>query len=180
MNEESVFLIIIGLAILLVLLCLERNRLIRSQSRIVSQDLTSDKNLQKIKPSQTYFSKKHGIAGKPDEVKEEGGELIPYEIKSTIYRGRIYPGHILQLAAYCLLIEEETGKRPSHGVIEYANHREIIPYTNELRSGLLTQIKKIRQENPEENDLPPDCNVKGKCSQCGYNYYCHSGQKRLF
>lgn len=180
MNRESFLLLALGLAFLLFLLCLWLKRLKRDQTKIVSQDLTSKNKLLSVKKSETYYSKKYGIAGRPDEVKEECGEWIPYEFKSSVYKGRVYPAHIMQLAAYCLLIEDTKGYKPSYGIIEYQNHREPIYYTKELRANLLTQIKKIRNENPEEKDLPPVCEDTRKCRHCGYAWYCHTEQKRLF
>ena len=167
MNRESFLLLALGLAFLLFLLCLWLKRLKRDQTKIVSQDLTSKNKLLSVKKSETYYSKKYGIAGRPDEVKEECGEWIPYEFKSSVYKGRVYPAHIMQLAAYCLLIEDTKGYKPSYGIIEYQNHREPIYYTKDLRANLLTQIKKIRNENPEEKDLPPVCEDTRKCRHCG-------------
>ena len=180
MNRESFLLLALGLAFLLFLLCLWLKRLKRDQTKIVSQDLTSKNKLLSVKKSETYYSKKYGIAGRPDEVKEECGEWIPYEFKSSVYKGRVYPAHIMQLAAYCLLIEDTKGYKPSYGIIEYQNHREPIYYTKDLRANLLTQIKKIRNENPEEKDLPPVCEDTRKCCHCGYAWYYHTEQKRLF
>ena len=176
MNEVTIFYIIIGfLFSLLVFLILIKNHIEPQRNELINQDLVPD---EKIK-NKTYYSKKYGLTGKPDEVRNISGEIIPVEVKSTLYKGRIYPSHILQVAAYCLLIEEDTGRRPPYGIIKYKDHEETVYYTKELQRNLLTQIKLIRQENPEENDLPPICEDQRKCRHCGYNYKCHTGQKRL-
>lgn len=174
--NETFFYLLFGLFVLLLIICLLiKNRVDSKRNILLSQDLVEDDKTK----SPTYFSEKYGIIGKPDAVREIKGEVIPIEHKHTRYKGKIYPSHKLQLAVYCLLIEENTGKRPSYGIIEYRDHQESIPYTKELKSSILTQIKKIRKENPEENDLPPVCDNMRKCSHCGYNYLCHTGQKRL-
>lgn len=55
-------------------------------------------------------SRRHGIVGKPDylvEIDEQGRKLtIPVEVKSRRKPATPYEGHILQLGAYCLLVEE--------------------------------------------------------------------------
>lgn len=176
MNEISAFYLLLGLFLLtLVLWIILIYHIEPQRHKLKSQDLIrNDQTKEK-----TYYSKKYGIMGKPDIVKEIAGEIIPIEVKSTIYKGKIYSSHIMQIAAYCLLIEEETGKRPPYGIIKYKRHQEKIYYTKELQKNLLLQIERIREENPEENDLPPVCNNQKKCRHCGYNYICFTGQKRL-
>ena len=57
--------------------------------------------------SRLLRSERYGLTGRPDYILERGGEIIPVEVKS----GRKPPGplfsHVLQVAAYCLLLEEE-------------------------------------------------------------------------
>jgi hypothetical protein len=56
----------------------------------------------------------HGLTGKPDYILREGEELIPVEHKSRLMSAAgAYEGEILQLAAYCLLVEERFGKAKS-------------------------------------------------------------------
>ena len=177
MNEVVFFYILLGLFILLVILFLvldakEKNRLIER----TSQDLNPEDD----QPSKTYFSRKYRLVGKPDETFAYGGTEIPKEYKGSYAKDQAYPSHILQLAAYCLLIEDHFGKRPPYGKIVYKNEKEFtIKYTKELRASLLTTMKNMRAENPEEA-LPPICEDTRKCKHCGYAYICHTDQKRLF
>ena len=148
MSERALFCILLGLFVLFLLLWFIRRFSVNPRrNELVKQDLVPNDEYR----SETLYSGTYGIIGKPDELRQIGGVWIPVEHKSTIYKGRIYPSHKLQLAVYCLLIEDQKGKRPPYGIIEYKNYSEQIEYTNELRSSLLTQIKKIREENPEEN-----------------------------
>ena len=58
----------------------------------------------------------HGLTGKPDYIQRDGEELIPVERKSRIISpAGAYEGEILQLAAYCLLVEERFGKPVRRG-----------------------------------------------------------------
>ncbi|HDH09491.1 MAG TPA: CRISPR-associated protein Cas4, partial [Chloroflexi bacterium] len=53
------------------------------------------------------FSRRYLLTGKPDYLVEEKGRLIPVEVKPTVSPSTPYRSHVLQLAAYCLLVEEE-------------------------------------------------------------------------
>ena len=58
----------------------------------------------------------HGLAGKPDYVRKEGDEFIPVERKSrALSASGAYEGEILQLAGYCLLVEERFGRPVARG-----------------------------------------------------------------
>src|SRR4051794_21038215 len=62
----------------------------------------------------TLFSERLKLVGRPDRIVRQGEWLIPEEWKSS---KRVNDGHRLQLGAYFLLIEEEYGVRPPHGVV---------------------------------------------------------------
>lgn len=174
MNDAALVYILTALLLLVVFIL--KYRVEPRQNKILSQDLKEDDKVL----SKTIFSKKYGIVGKPDEIRKEGNEIIPVEVKSATAGNKPFPSHIMQLAVYCLLIEDYYGTRPSHGVLEYKNKTFPIEFTNELRSSLLTQIKKIRNEDPEEGEIPPVCEDRRRCKYCGYAYICITGQKRLF
>lgn len=78
------------------------------------------------RPGRTLFSKRYGIAGKPDYIiKDAAGNChIPVEVKSGQAK-RPYGNHVLQLAAYCLLVEEN--------------------YNKTLRSDLLRTVQEMRR-----------------------------------
>ena len=177
MNERTIFYIALGLFVLLLALSLLLHFLIKARpAEVVNQDMISDGEI----PSKTLFSETFKLVGKPDIILKKGREYFPVEVKSSAVKDRPYPSHILQLAAYCLLIEEHYGTRPSYGVLRYKNKEFKIPYSKELRSSLLTQIKSIRNTDPEKENLPPVCEDTRKCRHCGYAWYCHTEQKRLF
>ena len=72
--------------------------------------------------AESYFSETHMLSGKPDYVLKKGDEYLPVEVKTgRVPRGPLF-SHILQVVAYCVLIEETFGKPPPHGILEYADH----------------------------------------------------------
>ncbi|MEO7706681.1 MAG: CRISPR-associated protein Cas4, partial [Thermoflexales bacterium] len=62
-------------------------------------------------------SKAHDLVGKPDYLVRTGRHVIPVEVKASLAPERPRPGHVLQLGAYCLLVEEHFGARPPYGII---------------------------------------------------------------
>ena len=99
------------------------------------------------RPAKALFSKKLGISGKPDYIisdKRYGG-LIPIEIKSG-RAAKPYRNHVLQLAAYCLLVEETYHKSVPYGIIVYADGKQHkIIFDGSLRSDLIGVVKEMKQ-----------------------------------
>ncbi|MDD1761458.1 MAG: CRISPR-associated protein Cas4 [Methanothrix sp.] len=126
------------------------------------------------RPAKALHSKSLDISGKPDYiVKGKGKSLIPVEIKS----GRAkepYAGHILQLAAYCRMVEENYRKPVPYGIIVYSDgiqHR--INFDRALRHDLETTVEEMRQSM--KHDCPKRShNHKQKCLHCSFKDSCRS------
>ncbi len=71
-----------------------------------------------LKVQKTLFSERLMLAGKPDAVIMRNGECIPIEIKIREPPESPYESHIMQLAAYCFLLEEY-GYKVTRGIILY-------------------------------------------------------------
>jgi CRISPR-associated exonuclease Cas4 len=118
----------------------------------------------------TLFSPRLKLAGRPDRVVGEGGYQIPEEWKGS---PRVYDSHRVQVSAYFILIEEETGIRPPHGYVVLSNGRRTqIENTPELRArvpAIAEQIRAMRR-NPHE---PIEVNQPAaKCRACGMQMGC--------
>jgi CRISPR-associated exonuclease Cas4 len=123
------------------------------------------------KPAKPLFSKKFKISGKPDYIVKSKDKYIPIEIKSTV-AGDPYKGHILQLAAYCLLIEEEFNATVEFGVIEYANGSQYritydVPLKFEVRKTLAAMRDYLKNGMVERNHKSP-----AKCRACSFREVC--------
>ncbi|MCZ7546238.1 MAG: PD-(D/E)XK nuclease family protein [Anaerolineae bacterium] len=84
------------------------------------------------KQEQPLFSRRHRLSGRPDYLLHREGRLIPVEVKSGRGPEKPYKSHILQLAAYCLLVEDVYGRRPPYGIIRYADCVFEVDYTKQL------------------------------------------------
>ena len=112
------------------------------------------------------------LVGKPDYLVEKAnGDIIPVEVKSGKAPAEPWEGHVLQLAAYCLLVEEEYGKRPFYGILQYKDRAFAIDYTPELEDNLLNTLAAMR-DDAAYADIPRDHNDWQRCTHCGLNDAC--------
>lgn len=117
------------------------------------------------------YSRRHHLTGRPDYLVKEGKVRIPIEVKSGAAPVEPYEGHVLQLAAYCLLVEEEFGERPPHGLLHYDNATLQIPNDAALQRRLLQTLDAMRQARAhggaDRNHETPQ-----KCLRCGQRENC--------
>ncbi len=119
------------------------------------------------------FSPAHRLAGKPDYLVQQGREIIPVEVKSSHAPGDgPRRSHVLQLAAYCLLIEETYRQRPKYGIVKYADRMFAVDYTESLRAALLDVIAAMR-DDLARGAAPRSHDEAGRCTHCGYRHACN-------
>ncbi len=122
-----------------------------------------------------FISKKHGLSGRPDYVVLVGDDHIPVEIKTgRTPRGPLF-SHIMQVAAYCMLLEEEYARPPPHGIIRYPEMEHEIDYDESLKNLVITKLNEMR-EKIQTKDVHRNHNKPGKCKSCSRRGIC---QERL-
>jgi len=117
------------------------------------------------------FEQDLGLTGKPDYLVEQGGKLIPVEVKTGRTPEAPYDSHIYQLAAYCLLVHRTTGKRPPHGIIHYPGRDFAIDYTTELEHALLDLIADMRVDE-HRAEVQRSHEDERRCRRCGFHDTC--------
>ncbi len=143
-----------------------RSRTGIATGKVVDVGASADKE-EAIMESTTY-----GLRGLPDVVLRVEDELIPVEVKTgRVPKGPLF-SHIIQLAAYCLLIEERQGRPPPYGVLQYGKHvRHEIDYNDELKFTLVNKLIEMRQimhtGEAHRNHRRP-----GKCASCSRREGC--------
>lgn len=124
------------------------------------------------KQNKVLFAKDVQLAGKPDYLIEQAdGSIVPVEVKSRPGPNQPHEGHVLQLAAYCYLVEQTYGKRPPYGVIQYSDCSFEVDYTEELREDLLDVLAYMR-EDLLAPDVPRDHDNWRRCANCGHRRDC--------
>jgi CRISPR-associated exonuclease Cas4 len=129
-------------------------------------------------PDAPFFSAAYGLTGKPDYLVETRAGLIPIEVKSSAAPSHPYSSHVLQLAAYCLLVEETSGQAPPYGLIKYADAIFEVDYTPALRRellALLDAMQRLRAQSARQgtrNGAPRSHEEPRRCGGCGYRQIC--------
>lgn len=112
-----------------------------------------------------------GLTGKPDYVVEQNGLWLPVEVKSGYAPPEPYQSHVYQLAAYCLLVERASGKRPPYGILRYRNRTYAIDYTPALEESLLDLMAEMRQAE-RRGEAERSHEEPSRCARCGYRGTC--------
>lgn len=120
---------------------------------------------------QAFYDAELGLTGRPDYIVEQGGQVIPVEVKSSRVEGAPYDSHIFQLAAYCLLIQRATGKRPAYGILHYPNHTYAVDYTPALEAELLNLLAEMRRQE-RRKETPRSHQEAARCRSCGFRQVC--------
>lgn len=136
------------------------------EGKVVYNDLDAWTTLEK-----PLFDPLLKLTGKPDFVVEQNHLLIPVEVKSSQSPTLPYIGHLLQLTAYCLLLERTNGKRPPYGYLRYANRTLQIDYTQELEATLLDTLAEMRSKE-RRGELHRSHQDLARCNRCGFRSKC--------
>lgn len=152
------------------------------QSLTLQKIAKSDRNEINLEDEITYVDKtdknppilrseKYKLRGRPDFIIDREGKKVPVEVKT----GRVPKGpffsHIIQLATYCLLIEEEEDTSPLYGIIRYGETEFEIDYDDDLKELLIGKLEDMR-EALETEDIHRNHNREGKCKNCSRRDLC--------
>ena len=123
--------------------------------------------------NEVLFSASYGLCGKPDYLLEEDDGLIPVEVKSSLAprNDRPYPSHLMQLAVYLLLVEEEFDQPVPYGLIRYRDRTLRIENTDELREQLLDVVAEM-QDILQDGEAYRSHNIARRCAGCSVAYAC--------
>jgi len=140
--------------------------------KIISSDTTKWQPV--VKP---LYAAGLALTGRPDYLIQDGNAFIPVEVKSVRKPVRSpFDSHILQLGAYCLLVEAEYGIRPSHGVLHYTRSSGegqtfSVPFSNELESETRAIIDAIQNQSLR-GGVDRSHESPARCAGCGFRARC--------
>ncbi|GHO54190.1 CRISPR-associated protein Cas4 [Ktedonobacter robiniae] len=177
-----------GLGLLLfalALLLLWRNERVRQQERLHEEykqalDLPGELVYEDADgQGETLYSSNYPLIGKPDYiVQHPDGRLIPIELKLTV-SGVTQPdsNHVMQLIAYCLILEDYSEIPPTHGIVRYADRDFTIDYTPALRKKVIRLLSDMEQRGPQD---PPPLKTQraSKCRACVFQQICPIGRDK--
>jgi len=123
--------------------------------------------------SRPLTSTRFRLTGKPDYLVRVKDGVVPVELKSgrAPASGQPYDGHLFQLAAYCLLVEDLYRVSVPYGLIQYDDRRISVPFTAALRADLFEILEEIRMAKGQRQHHISH-NHPGKCRACGFRPVC--------
>jgi CRISPR-associated exonuclease Cas4 len=126
----------------------------------------------RLSTDDTLVSDRYGLVGRPDYVVAPSGSPMPVEVKSRHCGERgPYPGEKGQLYAYCLLVEEMTGKAVSCGVIQFSDRQWTVPFGEAERREILALLGEMRALQGA-TDVRRSHSRAGRCRGCGFRAVC--------
>ena len=130
-------------------------------------------NEQGVKQERPLVSRRYGLTGRPDYLVRTREGIVPVEAKSTKFpaSGRAYDSHVMQLAAYCLLVEDVLEARVPYGIIRYADEEVVVDYTNDLRDELIMLLEEMKDARVAE-DVHRSHRDARRCSRCSMREIC--------
>ncbi|HKV01872.1 MAG TPA: CRISPR-associated protein Cas4 [Ktedonobacteraceae bacterium] len=124
-------------------------------------------------------SSDYPLVGKPDYVvKLPDGRPVPIELKLNVHDVTApYSNHLVQVAAYCLILEDYFVLAPTYGILRYADRQFTVEYTPALKKKvirLLTEMAKCSAQQP-----PPLARQRAsKCRACTFQAICPVGRNK--
>lgn len=112
------------------------------------------------------------LRGRLDEViVTRQGETIPVEYKAA---RKITPAHRIQVTAYALLLERQSGKAVSQAYIYLIPTRKthLLPITLEDRA-VVEQILMSLQTMIAHEHMPEPTAIRARCSVCEFRRFCN-------
>lgn len=130
-----------------------------------------------VKVPEPLYSERYGLTGRPDYIVQTREGLAVVEVKPLRHSDEPYESDLMQLAAYCLLLEEDWDEQPAYGLLRYANQTFRLEWTHELRDELLDLLDEMRELQSQKAVLgetmpTPQHDMTVRCRSCGFHYIC--------
>ena len=118
----------------------------------------------------TLVSERYRLTGRPDLLRRApDGRLVPIEVKSRRAPPRGPPlSHLVQVWAYCLLVEDSERAPPPYGVLRYSDGAE---FRVRWDAGARAELLRLRADvaRPYDGRATPS---PAKCAHCTWRAGC--------
>ncbi|MEO7022269.1 MAG: Dna2/Cas4 domain-containing protein [Ktedonobacteraceae bacterium] len=154
------------------LLCERKRVLGLPEGKLVYEDADGEGEL--------LSSSAYPLVGKPDYVVQlADGRPVPIELKLNTHDATApYANHQVQLAAYCLILEDYFPQAlPTHGILRYADREFTIEYTPALRKKVLRVLTQMSLCSEQEPPALARQRV-AKCRVCVFQPVCAVGRAK--
>lgn len=124
-------------------------------------------------------SSEYPLVGKPDYVVQlADGRPVPVELKLAVQNASApYSNHQVQVAAYCLILEDYFTQAPTHGILRYADREFTVEYTPAMRRKVIRLLGQMALCSDQEP--PPLARQRvAKCRVCVFQPVCSVGRDK--
>jgi CRISPR-associated exonuclease Cas4 len=124
-------------------------------------------------------SSEYPLVGKPDYVVQlSDGRPVPVELKLNVHDVTApSSNHQVQIAAYCLILEDYFTQTPTHGILRYADREFTIEYTPAMRKKVIRLLNQMALCSEQEQ--PPLARQRvAKCRVCVFQPICPVGREK--
>lgn len=153
--------------------------------RTLHEELKRDEEEDGVWSSRELASESLGLVGKVDCLRKRDGVIIPYEHKKGRARrsGKTavpWPADALQVSAYGMLLEDETGSVIPEGRVRYhADNISVrVPLDGEARRSVEAAVARAR-ELRTSTERPPVAPRDSSCIRCSLAPVCLPEEERL-
>lgn len=117
------------------------------------------------------MSHRFGLTGTPDYIVETPDGFVPVEVKPSRTDSEPRESHLLQVLAYCLLLEEQEGKRPPYGLLRYSTETFRVDYNNQTKQHIISVIEEMRGA-ATQMEVHRSHDMVARCRMCAYRTIC--------
>lgn len=127
---------------------------------------------------ESLTSNQYPLVGKPDYIVQlPDGRPVPIELKLNVQNATMpYSNHEVQIAAYCLILEDYfPDAPPTHGILRYADCEFTVDYTPALKKKVIRNLEQMARCT--EQQPPPLARQRvAKCRTCAFQPICPVGR----
>jgi len=120
------------------------------------------------------------LAGRVDAVFDYGDKLVPVEYKTCgFWSGVDISQWEIQLAAYCILLSDRTGKTVDYGILYFTRTLTEVPVVmTDILRAKVGQVTESMEELVSSGEWP-GCADSTRCTNCLYSEFCKKGTPQL-
>jgi CRISPR-associated exonuclease Cas4 len=123
------------------------------------------------------YSQTFRLAGTPDYLVETAQGLVPVEVKPSRTEPEPHESHLLQVLAYCLLVEEAYDTKPPYGLLRYKHDTFKVDYNSGTRAYIIGVLEEMRSA-AQSREAHRSHEAEGRCRACTYRTICDESLTR--
>jgi CRISPR/Cas system-associated exonuclease Cas4 (RecB family) len=170
--------LIVGALLALVIgaLLLRQSQHLRLEMGLPHGEVFSQDHVGQPMRARTLVSRRYGLRGTPDCLIRTRDGIVPVELKRTAHPPSgegVYPNHMIQVLAYCVLVEENYREPVPYGLVLYGGNEARKVYLTEDRLAWLIGVMDELRHAQSGGEKDRSHEQSGRCLGCGLREKCN-------